>query len=353
MSSTARGTRGSPFCASCLFPTKAGKLTIPAATFRFGLQTSVFDAGPGSVERSTKPLTVTADAVPVTPGFSGAVGTFQVSATFDRDTVPLGDAATLRFTVQGAGNLKWVDRPPEVKIPGAKVYPPQTKSDLSVGPDGMKGSKTWEFVVVPETSGSLEVAGLPFAYFDPSAGAMKQANTAPLSLSVAAAPGTGAPATPMVAAAAPMARLALRSDLDLSSHTLPVVAPRALVVGFGLALLLHGAVGAASFLSDRRRATGGRSAARRSIREALADLERARGGKLSKEQAAALIERTLHDLFGPMEDGEAAPAGSREEAIQGVLREVQFLRFAPQLGDYSEKIGEVARRAADVVGRWA
>jgi BatD DUF11 like domain len=343
-----------PILRKLLFPTKAGTLTIPPARFRFGLQTSFFDAGPGSVERSTKPLTVTAEAVPVTPGFSGAVGSFRVSAAFDRDTVPLGDAATLRFMVQGAGNLKWIDHPPDVTIPGAKVYPPQSKSDLNVGPDGMTGSKTWEFVVVPQTSGTLEVPGLAFAYFDPSAGVMKQANTAPLSLKVpGAAAGTGSPAAPAATAAAPAAGLPLRSDLDLSSHVVPVVGQRELLLGLGLALLLHGAIGAASLISDRRRTTSGRPAARRSVRQALAELARARGGGLSKEQAAALIERTLHEVFGPIEDGASASAGSREQAIQGVLQEVQFLRFAPQLGDYSEKIREVARRAADVVGRWA
>jgi hypothetical protein len=123
-------------------------------------------------------------------------------------------------------------------------------------------------------------------------------------------------------------------------------------LGLLLTLLLHAGVGAASFLSDRRRATGGRSAARRSVRGALADLDRARRGNLSKEQAAALIERTLHGLFGPMDEA-AGPAGAREAAILDVLREVQFIRYAPQLGDYSEKIGEVAGRAADVVRRWA
>jgi hypothetical protein len=58
--------------------------------------------------------------------------------------------------------------------------------------------------------------------------------------------------------------------------------------------------------------------------------------------------------LGPSVNGDGTrPAGPREEAIETVLREVQFIRFAPQLGDYSEKIGEVARHAADVVRRWA
>ena len=35
---------------------------------------------------------------------------------------------TLRFRVAGTGNLKWVDRGPEVRLGGAKVYPPQVKT---------------------------------------------------------------------------------------------------------------------------------------------------------------------------------------------------------------------------------
>jgi hypothetical protein len=343
-----------PILQKLLFPTKAGKLTIPAATFRFGLgRASVFDPG-GTAERSTRPVAVVVEALPAEPGFSGAVGEFAVHASFDRDTVPLGEAATLRFTVQGEGNLKWIDRAPEVSIPGAKTYPPQTKSDLQVGPGGMKGSKTWDFVVVPETSGTLEVPSLPFAYYDPAAGVMKKANTRTLALQVVGGAGNAAAAAPSTpVATAPVSRLALRSDLDLPSHVLPEVGPRALVLGLGLALVLHASVAAWSFLSDRRRLTGGRTTARHRVRQALSELEKAGRGKLSKEQSAAAIERTLHEVFGPLGENGGSPRGPREEAIGNVLQEVQFIRYAPQLGDYTEKIGEVARRAADVVRRWA
>jgi hypothetical protein len=123
--------------------------------------------------------------------------------------------------------------------------------------------------------------------------------------------------------------------------------------GLGLALALHGAIAAGSWLSDRRRTATGRSAARRTVRGAIADLQRARRGRLSKEEAAALIERTLHGVFGSVEDGGGPPAGDRERAIRDVLQQVQFIRYAPQLGDYSEKIAEVAGRAEDVVRKWA
>ena len=343
-----------PILKKLLFPTKAGALSIPAATFRLGLsRASLFEAGPTAIDRATKAISVTVDPLPVAQGFSGAVGDFRATATLDRDTVPLGEAATLRFTVEGTGNLKWVEGAPAVLVPGAKVYPPQTKSSLQATPEGVKGSRTWEFVVVPETSGTLEVPALPFTYFDPAAGALKHVDTRPLALQVAAPTAGGnasAPIAPAVALGAAPSRLALRSDLDLPRHALPVVGPRVVLLGLGLALVLQGAVSLGSLLSDRRRTASGGSAERRTVREALADLDRARGASLTKEQAAALIERTLHGIFGSVEEGSSGP---RNEAILAVLRDVQFIRFAPQLGDYSETIGDLARRAADVVRRWA
>src|SRR6185436_8805925 len=163
----------------------------------------------------TEPLAISVDALPEEPGFGGAVGDFQVKASLDRDTVALGEAATLRFTVRGSGNLKWVDRAPELSLPGAKVYPPQTRSDLKVGPEGITGSRTWEFVVVPETRGALAIPPLPFAYFAPSTGALKRTQTAALTLRVEG--GSAAPAALPPPGALPTSRasgLALRSDLD-------------------------------------------------------------------------------------------------------------------------------------------
>ncbi len=205
-----------PILRKLLFPTKAGTLTLPAATFRIGLaRQGFFDAG-GVVERTTKPVTVTVEPLPDAPGFSGAVGRFRTSASLDRDVVPLGEAAMLRFRVEGTGNLKWIDRAPEVVAKGARVFPPQAKSDLRTTADGITGSRTWEFVVVPETSGAVEVPPLPFSWFDPSAGRIVTAETAPLALRVEG--GTVAAGLPVPAPAAGAARaggaLPLRADLD-------------------------------------------------------------------------------------------------------------------------------------------
>ena len=347
-----------PFLKKLLFPTKAGQLTIPGSTLKIAVARGhgFFDAGNAVVERPTKPIVVSADPLPSEPGFSGAVGSLRISASLDRAAVPLGEAATLRFQVEGRGNLKWIERGPEVAVTGAKVYPPQQKSDLKVSPAGMEGARTWEYVLVPETAGDLEIPALPFAYFDPSAGRVVRLESARLSLHVEAAAGSATAAPGATAAATTSVRsrggtLVLRSDLDLSRRSLPRLTARGLLVGLGVVLAAHGAMLGAGFVGRRQRRRPGAPAARRSLRGTLSELERARRGGISKEAAAALIEKALHDVFGALDGASSGDEG--EAAARDILDEVHFLRYAPQLGDYTEKIRDVASRAAEVMRRWA
>ena len=78
-------------------------------------------------------------------------------------------------------------------------------------------------------------------------------------------------------------------------------------------------------------------------------LHRVGSGGMSKEEAAGLIERALHDLFGSV-DGDDSERG---RAVRQLLDEVHRVRYAPQLGDYSERLRELAARAGEVVRKWA
>ena len=339
-----------PILRKLLFATRAGTLTLPATTFRVGLaRQGFFDAG-GVVERATRPVTVTVEPLPEAAGFSGAVGRFRTSASLDRDVVPLGEAATLRFRVEGTGNLKWIERGPEVTITGARVFPPQAKSDLRPTGEGISGSRTWEFVVVPETSGAVEVPPLSFSYFDTSAGRVVTAETPPLALRVEG--GTVAAGLPVPVPKAGALRsggaLPLRADLDrhpVSSLALPGRTVAALA---GLALLLHaGLWGAGRWRVGARRRS---SASPRSVRAALRDLERAGREAASKEQAASLVEKALHEAFGDVPDEDES---ERARAVRALLDDARFVRYAPQLGEYTDKVKDLAARAAAVVRRWA
>jgi hypothetical protein len=88
----------------------------------------------------------------------------------------------------------------------------------------------------------------------------------------------------------------------------------------------------------------------RSVQAALRDIDRAGKAGVTKEQAAALLDKGLHEAFG---DIAAADESERARAVRALLSEVHFVRYAPQLGDYSETLGALAGRAGEAVRRWA
>lgn len=162
--------------------------------------------------------------------------------------------------------------------------------------------------------------------------------------------GEPAAAAPAPGAARREGGLPLRSGLDLPGPRGAGLSARLLALLVALALLAHAALLVArrfqAFVPGSR-ASGGRS---RSARAALRDLERAGGDGLSKEQAAALVEKALHEAFGELDERDES---ERARAVRALLDDVRFVRYAPQLGDYSQKLRELAARGAETVRRWA
>ena len=337
-----------------LFPMKPGQLTIPAARLRIGVARAGFFDGGGSVVRETKPLTVEVSAIPEAPGSSGAVGQFKASASLDRTSIALGEAVTLRFTLTGRGNLRWIERGPVLEVPNVKVFPPQVKDAIKVEASGMSGSRTWEYVLVPQTGGKLELPPLALTYFDPVAERSLRAETAGLAVEVLSAPSAASGTRPAAGmASVPPSGIPLRAELDSPAASAPSLGTRGLAAIGAFVMLGHAALwfGGRQRYAPRSRKVGAQR--RTNVRAALAEIERARGKGTSKEQAALLIEKALTDTFGPLDGASGVAGNEAEQAALDVLNEVRFLRYAPQLGDYSEKIREVAARAADVVRRGA
>jgi hypothetical protein len=338
-----------PILRKLLFPTRAGALEIPPATLRITLPPRGFFDNGQTIERATKPVEVSVRALPDVEGFSGAVGRFEASTSLDKEEVALGEAALLRFRVEGTGNLKWLDRPPEIDVPGAKVYPPQVKSDLEITPRGFEGSRTWEFVVIPETGGVLHVPPVDFPYFDPKQEEVVTSTTAALTLRVEGGTVPAGQPVPSTPALGTVGALPLRADIDATPLSIPSLGARGVVLLALLVLVLHGVLWGGGLARGALRRVGGHTTPVRSVRAALKDVERAGRRGMTKEQAAALLEKGLHEAFGELEED----GSEKARAIRGLLAEVHFVRYAPQLGDYSETLHDLARRAAEAVKRWA
>lgn len=142
-------------------------------------------------------------------GFTGAVGEFQVSAGLSDRKLTAGDPATLRLTVNGEGDFARVTSAMLGSTAGWKTYQPAAKFTSADG-TADRGEKIFEQPIIAIEPGAQTVPALSFSYFDPQKRHYVVAQTAPLSVEVAAAPATAMPARAdqVASTAAPSAALA-------------------------------------------------------------------------------------------------------------------------------------------------
>jgi BatD DUF11 like domain len=321
-----------PVLERLLFPTRPGLLELPEARLRLVPAGGAFGVA-APIERGTGVLKVKVESLPEGTPKDSAVGAYEVQATTDRDQVVLGDALTFRFQVKGRGNLKWIDAAPSLFIEGARIFPPRVISDLRTTRQGIEGSKTWEFVIVPEKTGSYEVPSISFPYFDPQTQTMRRKSTQAIPIAVSEASTTAASNT----SKRPTGGISLRADLDEAQTDYAPLAG-------GLALLSL----AAQAYAWRRRPSmvvaHGRS--RSAINAALSDLQDEALLNGTKERAAARIQGAIDSVFGPRGEWPADDSGDR---LRSLADDLEFLRFAPQLGSYDAKLKEVRDRAVAIL----
>lgn len=122
--------------------------------------------------------------------FSGAVGKFTAKAAVDQTEVKANEAVTYSLTINGHGNLMLIEAP-EMEFPKVfEVYDPKISDKLSRSDGGISGSRTFEWVLIPQSAGNYEIPSLTFTYFDPSTGKYVTTNTDSFSIKVAKGDGS-------------------------------------------------------------------------------------------------------------------------------------------------------------------
>jgi hypothetical protein len=80
--------------------------------------------------------------------------------------VATNDPITLKYTINGTGNLKLI-RNPQVDFSAEfEVYDPTITNDLKITTEGVTGSKTIEYLLIPRAAGDFIIPGYTFSYFD-------------------------------------------------------------------------------------------------------------------------------------------------------------------------------------------
>lgn len=193
---------------TAITPSRAGKLTIGPSEIqiqaqlpqeRRNSQRSPLDSFFGDSFFSNQPVKrVTVKAPPVelnvkplpTEGrpkdFSGAVGSFRLSAEGSPKKIKIGDPLTMKLIVSGKSNFDRVNAPALHDTKGWRAYPPSVDfrpdDDLSTS-----GSKTFELALIPESK-HAHMPVFDFSYFDPRLGKYVTLSSNPFPLEVTGTP---------------------------------------------------------------------------------------------------------------------------------------------------------------------
>ena len=99
--------------------------------------------------------------------FTGAVGRFQLSVEAQPTQVAVGDPVTLRVLIEGEGNMAAVQPLQVDAAAGVKLYDPKVEEEERITNGVYGGRRLFEYILIPEQGGTLNIPPLRFAYFDP------------------------------------------------------------------------------------------------------------------------------------------------------------------------------------------
>ena len=193
-----------------LFPSGPGTRTIEPMSVEVSLQVqrqrrSLFDDffDRGSLFGSQVPVILVSAPVQVevlplpVPGrprsFTGLVGRLNVSASIDRSSVETNDAVTLKLIVEGEGNLRGLAAP-VIDFPADfEVFPPEVTESIDRTGSRIRGSRTYEYVLIPRSPGEKTIPPVAMSYFNAESGLYATSASEPLRLDVTGDPVIGAP----------------------------------------------------------------------------------------------------------------------------------------------------------------
>lgn len=126
--------------------------------------------------------------------FNGAIGSFSIAASTESRDLVEGDPVTLRIELSGEGNFSQLIPPEFPAGHEFKTYPPRVLEE-DLDKQQFRGSKSFEYVVIPLSASITEVPGIAFAYLHPETGTYRELSTSPIPLSIASAGNASSPLT--------------------------------------------------------------------------------------------------------------------------------------------------------------
>jgi hypothetical protein len=155
-----------------LFPVQSGELLIDPMFVHS--QVYVTDPSTGKrtlVEKELISRQLKLNVKPLPPGkpegFSGAVGSFTLSAELQETSFPLNKQGRLIVSLKGKGNFIQVDQPSVQWPPGIEYFEPIIKDRIIKSEEGLEGERIYEYSFTSDSSGQFILPPVNFSFFDP------------------------------------------------------------------------------------------------------------------------------------------------------------------------------------------
>lgn len=160
-----------------LYPQKTGKLEIEPLSLdvTVDVPTNKRDFFGGmlmsQVHRTISAGSKTIDVKPLPEAgkpldFTGAVGDFKFNVITSKTNLNASESLQARVEVTGNGNLKLFQLP-KLNLPSSlEVFEPEHTENVITNLDGMQGSVSDSYTIVPQFKGKYPIPSISFSYFD-------------------------------------------------------------------------------------------------------------------------------------------------------------------------------------------
>ncbi len=357
-----------------LSPISPRDVTVKPLAFNAVVMRSAGDlfdmfGAPQNVRVESKPVTIKVLPLPEQgrpPDFSGGVGRFTLAAALDRASSSGSEPVNLTVRITGSGNLRLIEKPALADLPGLRILDPEVKDEVRAGADGLRGTKTFRYPIIPQADGKYVIPPVRLAYFDPQAKAYRTLSAGPFEFSASGATRSA----PLVEATG---LKVLGTDIryikaDAAAlRVTPLAAPWWPNLLYLVSLGLVG--GALGYRAHERRLRSDRGYARklrssRLVRARLRQAETLLKRKDEKGFHAALAQAVMgyvgdrHDmdtqamtkerLRAELEGRQVAPEAVA--AVLSVIEQCDYARFSPGLVTVKDP-RELFEKARDALGR--
>ena len=181
-----------------VFPLLPGTVSIPRATLKYSTPVALqFFSQEERFALTSRADTLVVQALPEAgrpPDFAGAIGS---GLELDRRVSPLaarvGEGVAIELSLTGEGNTALWPAPEMRWPPGARAYTDKVEERVASPEGSIGGTKTFRYLVVPDSAGALVLPAVSYGYFD--LGAKRYLRTTLPAATVPVAPGGEATAS--------------------------------------------------------------------------------------------------------------------------------------------------------------